>query len=250
MDTFIVLAASYETLGAAEADFHAVRDFYLTSGLLGTYDAAVITRDDAGKVQIVVKHEPPARQGAWGGLGIGLAGGALVALFPAVGIGAGLLLGAGGAAVGTLAGHVSAGLSRADLKDLGELLDQGRSGLVVVAASDLGDRVEHVVRRASKLAKKPLAADQRAVGQDIEAAALRRDLQYRQAEAESAAAVAEGEARAAEQAAEQYSSSGPRRSGGDLASQLDDLARLRQAGVLSAAEFEAAKTSLIGGPPG
>ena len=49
MDTFIVLAASYDTLGAAEADYHAVRDFYLTSGLLDTYDAAVITRDDGGR---------------------------------------------------------------------------------------------------------------------------------------------------------------------------------------------------------
>src|SRR5690242_6196149 len=111
VDTFIVLAASYDTLGAAEADYHAVRDFYLTSGLVDTYDAAVITKDDGGKVRIVVKHEQPTRQGAWRGLGIGLVGGALVALFPAVGIGAGLLVGgAGGAGLGALAGHVTAGL--------------------------------------------------------------------------------------------------------------------------------------------
>jgi len=50
-------------------------------------------------------------------MGIGLVGGALVALFPAVGIGAGLLLGAtGGAGLGALAGHVSAGLKRADIE--------------------------------------------------------------------------------------------------------------------------------------
>lgn len=42
-----MFAASYDTLGAAEADYHAVREFYLTSGLLDTYDAAVIKRDDA-----------------------------------------------------------------------------------------------------------------------------------------------------------------------------------------------------------
>src|SRR6266700_3066777 len=146
MDTFIVLAASYDTLGAAEADYHAVRDFYLTSGLLDTYDAAVITRDDGGKVRIVVKHEQPTRQGAWRGLGIGLVGGALVALFPAVGIGAGLLLG---------------GARRADLKDLGELLDEGHSGLVVVAASDLGDGVERHIKRARKVTRKQLTADEK-----------------------------------------------------------------------------------------
>src|SRR6266566_2778053 len=172
MDTFIVLAASYDTLGAAEADYHAVRDFYLTSGLLDTYDAAVITRDDDAKVRIVVKHEQPTPQGAWRGLGIGLVGGALVALFPAVGIGAGLLVGgAGGAGLGALAGHVTAGLRRADLKDLGELLDEGHSGLVVVAASDLGDRVQHVMKRASKVTRKQLQADEAAVARDIEAAA-------------------------------------------------------------------------------
>lgn len=252
MDTFIVFAASYDTLGAAEADYHAVRDFYLTSGLLDTYDAAVITRDDAGKVRIVIKHEQPTRQGAWHGLGIGLVGGALVALFPAVGLGAGLLLGAtGGAGLGALAGHVSAGLKRADLKDLGELLDEGHSGLVVVAAGDLGDRVEHVIRRASKLTRKPLRADEEAARQDIEAAAASRpgqSLQDAVAESEAAVREAEREAEAAERAAEQYSTFGSRPAPrNDLASQLDDLARLRDKGVLSQAEFEAAKASMLGG---
>jgi uncharacterized membrane protein len=254
MDTFVVVAASYDNLGAAEADYHAVREFYLTSGLLDTYDAAVITSDDRGKVRIVVKHEQPTRQGAWRGLGIGLVGGALVALFPAVGIGAGLLLGAAsGAGLGALAGHVAAGLKRADLKDLGELLDEGHSGLVVVAASDLGDRVEHVMRRAGKLTRKPLRADETAVAHDIEAAAAGPDLSLRHAVTESQAAVAEAEAEAAEaeRAAAQYSASGSRGTGpasrDDLVSRLDDLARLREKGVLSQAEFETAKSRLLGG---
>ena len=249
MDTFIVFAASYDTLGAAEADYHAVREFYLTSGLIDTYDAAVITRDDTGKVKIVVKHEQPTRQGAWRGLGIGLVGGALVALFPAVGIGAGLLLGAtGGAGLGALAGHVSAGLKRADLKDLGELLDDGHSGLVVVAASDIGDRVEHTIRRASKLTKKPLTADQKAIQEDIEAAAGP-DQSHHQAVAESQAAVreAEAEAEAAERAAAQYSTSRPPSGGDDVVTRLGDLARLREAGVLSPEEFEVAKAKLLSG---
>lgn len=113
MDTFVVFAASYDTLGAAEADYNAVRDFYLTSGFLETHDAAAIARNDAGKVSIVVTHEQPTRQGAWRELGIGLAGGALVTLFPAAGIGtglgAGLPLGAAGwGGLCALAGHVSA----------------------------------------------------------------------------------------------------------------------------------------------
>lgn len=252
MESFIVFAASYDTLGAAEADYYAVHDLYLTSGLLDNYDAAVITKDEAGKVRIVVKHEQPTRQGAWRGLGIGLVGGALVALFPAVGIGAELLLGAvGGAGLGALAGHVSAGLKRADLKDLGELLDEGHSGLVVVAASDLGDLVEHVMKRANRLTKKQLTADAQAVAKDIEAAAAPRpdqSLQAAVAESEAAVREAEGEAEAAERAAEQYSASGSRLAPrDDLASQLDDLARLRGKGALGQAEFETAKSRLLGG---
>jgi uncharacterized membrane protein len=140
MDTLIVFAASYDTLGAAEVD----------------------------------KHEQPTRRGAWRGLGIGLAGGALMALFPAVGLGAGLLLGgAGGASLGALAGHVTAGLSHADLKELGELLDEGHSGLVVVAASDLGDRIERVLNRENKVIRKQLKADEKALEKEIDAAAAR-----------------------------------------------------------------------------
>ncbi|HEY6309233.1 MAG TPA: SHOCT domain-containing protein [Streptosporangiaceae bacterium] len=250
MDTFIVLAASYDTRGAAEADYHAVRDFYLASGLLDTYDAAVITKDDAGKVGIVAKQEQPTRQGAWRELGIGLVGGALVALFPAVGNGDRLLLGGpGGAGVGALAGHVTAGLKRADLKDLGELLDEGRSGLVVVAAGHLGDRVEHQIKRARQVTRKQLTADEKVLEKDIEAAvsASGQSLEHAVAESEAAVREAEAEAVAAERAAEQYSTHASRPViHDDLVSRLDDLATLREKGVLSQAEFETAKSRLLG----
>jgi hypothetical protein len=228
--TFTVFAASYDALDAAEADFQAVHEFYMVAGLLDTYDAAVIARDEAGKVTIVVKHEPPAAKGAWRGLGIGLAGGALVALFPAVSTGAGPLLDkAGGTGLGALAGHVSA-------------------GLVVVAAEDAADRARHFIRHASQLTGKPLRADETAVAADIAAAAAGPDHSYQHAVAQSEAAVreAEAEAAAAERAAERYSSVRPRPAGDGLVSQLDDLAKLREAGVLSAAEFEAAKSRLLG----
>jgi uncharacterized membrane protein len=212
MNTFVVVAASYDTLGAAEADYSAVHDLYLESGLIDTYDAAVITRDDNGKVRIVAKHEQPTRRGAWRGLGIGLAGGALVALFPAVGLGAGLLIGgASGAGLGAMAGHVTAGLRRADLKDLGELLDDGHSGLIVVAASDLGDRVERMMRHAKGVTRKHLTADETLVERDIDAAtpgpALDPDESYNRAVAKAEAAVreAEAEAQAAEREAQRYS---------------------------------------------
>ena len=201
MDTFVVFAASYDTLGAAEADYSAVSELYQASGLIDTFDAAIITRNDAGRVSIVAKHEQPTRRGAWQGLGIGLAGGALLALFPAIGLGPGLLIGGtGGAGFGALAGHVTAGLRRADLRDLGELLDDGHCGLVVVAASDLGDGVEQAISHASRLTRKQLTADEAALEAEINAAApspaQSQDESYRQAVAHAEAAVREAEAEA------------------------------------------------------
>jgi uncharacterized membrane protein len=168
-DTFIVLAAAYDKVEDAQADYDAIHDFYKESGIIDTYDAAVISRDADGKVKIVKKHEQPTRQGAWGGLGIGLVGGALVALFPAVGLGAALLVaGGGGAGLGAMAGHFAAGMKRDDLKDLGEVLDEGQSGLVVIAATDMEAHVEAAIKHAAKLTKKQLRADEKALEKEID----------------------------------------------------------------------------------
>lgn len=61
-------------------------------------------------------------------------------------------------------------------------------------------------------------------------------------EAEAAVREAEAEAAAAERAAERYSALGAYP---DLVSRLANLARLRESGMLSAAEFEAATTKLL-----
>jgi hypothetical protein len=104
-------------------------------------------------------------------LGVGLATGALVALFPALAIpmatGA-LGGGAIGASVGAVAGHAAAGMSRSDLKSLGELLDTGTSGLLVVAAADVAGRVDAAITRAKKRAKARMQADADALKQEID----------------------------------------------------------------------------------
>ena len=57
---------------------------------------------------------------------MGIAAGAVAALFPAIGIVGALAAGAGGgAALGALAAHTVRGLSHDDLKALGEVLDRG-----------------------------------------------------------------------------------------------------------------------------
>jgi uncharacterized membrane protein len=77
-------------------------------------------------------------------------------LFPAAAIGGGLLLatGSGGAILGAVAGHAAAGMSRSDLKELGESLDSGQAGLVVVAVSDMQAKIESAMKRAEKVQAK------------------------------------------------------------------------------------------------
>jgi uncharacterized membrane protein len=167
-DTFVVLAATYGSQAEAEEDYEAVKALYYDEHAVDTFDAAIITKTEHGKVKITSKHEQPTRQGAWAGGGLGLAAGVLVAIFPAVGIGAAVAYGTGiGAGLGALAGHSAAGLSRSDLKDLGEYLDEGEYALVAVAAAAIADRVERQITRA----KKEMKADKKAAEKEAAEAA-------------------------------------------------------------------------------
>jgi hypothetical protein len=54
-------------------------------------------------------------------------------------------------------------MSRGDLKELGEGLDKGQAGLVVVAISDMEAKIEGAMKRAEKIQAKQLKADQKAI---------------------------------------------------------------------------------------
>jgi uncharacterized membrane protein len=168
VDTFVVFVGVYDSVDDAEADYQAVKDLHVEAGLLDAYDAAVIARRDDGKVKITKKHETPTRVGGVLGGGVGLATGLVIALFPFAAIGGGLLAGAtaGGALLGALAGHAAAGMSRHDLKELGEQLDAGQAGLIVVGVEDVGARVEQAMKNAEKLERKQLQADPDAIAAD------------------------------------------------------------------------------------
>ena len=125
-------AAVYDDIADAEADYEAVFELH-AAGLVGTFDSAVIEKED-GKVH-VHKTEKPTQHGAWTGIAVGAVAGIL---FPPSIIGTAI---AGGVA-GGVAGHLWKGMSRSDLKDLGEALDDGD------AAADRDRRVEG--RRADR----------------------------------------------------------------------------------------------------
>jgi uncharacterized membrane protein len=169
IDTLLVVVGVYDDVDDAKADYELVGDLHTDAGMIDAYDAAVIERTDKGKTRIVKKHETPTRVGGVLGGGMGLATGLVVALFPFAAVGGGLLAGtaAGGAILGAVAGHAAAGMSRHDLKELGEHLDKGSAGLVVVAVSDMGAKVERAMKRAQKLQQKELEADVEEIEADV-----------------------------------------------------------------------------------
>ncbi|WP_211489957.1 hypothetical protein [Georgenia thermotolerans] len=65
-----------------------------------------------------------------------------------------------------MTGHATKGMSRDDLKDLGETLDAGTAGLIAVYATNMADQIaanikaaNRVVSRATDMAADQLAAD-------------------------------------------------------------------------------------------
>src|SRR5262244_3917626 len=172
VDTFIAYVGVYDNVRDADADYELVKDLHTKANLIDSYDAAVIERRAHGKVKITKKHETPTRVGGVLGGGVGLATGLVLALFPFAAIGGGLLLAttAGGAVLGAVAGHAAAGMSRHDLKELGEHLDAGQAGLVVVGVSDMGAKIERAMKKAKKVEAKELKADTTEIEADAKSA--------------------------------------------------------------------------------
>ena len=138
--------------------------------MLDAYDAAVIESED-GKVRITKKHETPTRVGGVLGGGVGLATGLVVALFPFAALGGGLLAAttAGGAVLGSVAGHAAAGMSRSDLKNSGNTSMRARQGSSSWA-SEMEDDIKRSMEKAEKVETREIKADTAQIEQDAKAA--------------------------------------------------------------------------------
>jgi uncharacterized membrane protein len=75
---------------------------------------------------------------------------------------------AAGAGVGAIAGHAAGGMSRSDLKDIGELLDEGDSALILIAATDMQHKIDLAVTRAKRTLKKQIQADTDSLKKEID----------------------------------------------------------------------------------
>ena len=108
----------------------------------------MVTKDQSGKVH-VNKDEMATRHLAWGGAA---AGAVIGILFPPSIIGTAIV----GAAVGGVSGHLWRGMSRADVKELGDVIDEGQAALVIVGESRLEQALEKAELKAEKRVAKEL----------------------------------------------------------------------------------------------
>lgn len=168
-DVLYVLAATYDNVDAALADYESVKRLYGEIKTSHDFDAAVMAKERDGNVKIVKKHEQPTRHGGAVGLAWGLGVGVVSALFPPVGIGI-AAAGAGGAAIGAIAGHVTGGISRHDLKELGEALDAGMAGLIVVYETNLAEQVAANIKTANRIVAKATDMEAERLAADIKKA--------------------------------------------------------------------------------
>jgi uncharacterized membrane protein len=159
--TIVVYVATYTSLDNAKADYEAVKQLH-SAGVIGTYDAAVISKDAAGKVTIV-KTEKPTQHGAWAGMAVG----ALVGLFfpPFL-----LWDAAIGAGAGALTAHFWRGLPRSDMKMIGDTLAESTATLIVIGRSKLQQALQKATKHAVKQFEKELRTDVESFNKDLEGA--------------------------------------------------------------------------------
>jgi uncharacterized membrane protein len=140
-ETTFIFVAVYDSEEAAQEDYDVVKELYAAKAI-GNFDAAVIRKDADGKVH-VNKDETATRKGAWGGAAVGAVVGIL---FPPS-----LLATAGvGALAGGLGGHFLKGMSRKDVKEMGDYLDSGEVALLVVGDWQLDKAIDKAFSRAIK----------------------------------------------------------------------------------------------------
>src|SRR5262249_14657548 len=130
--------------------------------LIGTYDVAIINKDSEGNVH-VKKHEKPTQHGAWTGIAVGAVVGLLFP--PSI-----IATAAVGGGTGGVIGHFARGTSRDDMKELGDLLDEGQAALVVVGESRVGEQFEKALTHAQKTVEKEVDADRKELERELKEA--------------------------------------------------------------------------------
>jgi len=149
-DGIVMLAGTYANVDDARADFDTIK-LLKKEKFLGDYESALFMKDAEGNVKIL---DTDATERGWGAK-VGLVTGAVVGLIfpPSI-----LAMGAVGAGTGALAGNLMRGMKRKDIQAIGEMLDEGSAGVVMVGTTTLEAGMDRLMKKAAKVIKQDIDA--------------------------------------------------------------------------------------------
>jgi uncharacterized membrane protein len=162
-DKVLVFGAAYGDVGEAMADYAEMKDLH-RDGELGDYDAAIVTKEPSG--MLIVSNSDAAGRFKSGSKGA-VVGAVLGLVFPPSAIGMAAL----GAAAGGAMGQVKRHLKRSDMKELGELLQPGESGIILVTESVTDHAAKALFNRAIRAKALEVEADTEAIKAAVKNAA-------------------------------------------------------------------------------
>jgi uncharacterized membrane protein len=161
----IAFIATYDDVADARQDYEEVKEAH-KQGLIGEYDAAIVWKNDKGKIEIDSVSDEASRKWLWAGLGIG----ALIGLIfpPSI-----LATSAIGALSGAVIGKFRDGIAHDDLDQIGEALTGDNAALVVIAQDRVAEALEKFGAKldaSNKQIESILSADTAVAAQQLQEA--------------------------------------------------------------------------------
>jgi uncharacterized membrane protein len=161
-DGIMVFVAVYSNVEDAKEDFESLKLLHKEK-FVGDYESALFEKREDGKVKIL---NTDATERTWGAK-VGTVTGAVIGLiFPPTIVG----MAVAGAGVGAVAGNFMKGMKRKDIAAMGEMLDEGQAGVVLVGETTIAEGVERAMKKAAKIMKQQVDADAAAIKKAIDEA--------------------------------------------------------------------------------
>ena len=159
-DGIVMIVGAYASVEDARQDFEAIK-LLKKEKFLGDYESALFHKDAEGTVKII---DTDATERGWGAK-VGIVTGAAIGLIfpPSI-----LAMGAAGAGVGAIAGNFMRGLKRKDVQAIGEMLDEGTAGVVMVGETTIEQGMDRLMKRAAKVIKQDIDAQAEALKAQVD----------------------------------------------------------------------------------
>ena len=161
----IAFIATYDDAADARQDYQEVKQAH-SQGFIGEYDAAIVWKNDKGKIEIDSVSDEASRKWLWAGLGVG----ALIGLIfpPSI-----LATSAMGALGGAVIGKFRDGIAHDDLDHIGDALTGDNAALIVVGQDQVAEALEKIGARldaSNKQIESTLSADTAVAAQQLQEA--------------------------------------------------------------------------------